>query len=111
MLAPCRSAVFPRPWRFEPIPGGYRVTDANGLALAHVYGQPPDAIALSDKLLTDNEAVKLATYPERLSALVRYGSLARLAQAPDYPWRSQLGPRWENWRRLAQGVGRSLCHR
>jgi hypothetical protein len=33
---------FPRPWRFEPIPGGYRAIDANGLALAHVYGQPPD---------------------------------------------------------------------
>jgi hypothetical protein len=40
---------FPRPWRFEPIPGGYRVIDANGLALAHLYGQPPDAIAFSDK--------------------------------------------------------------
>jgi hypothetical protein len=39
---------FPRPWRFEPIPGGYRVIDANGLALAHVYGQPPDAVAFSD---------------------------------------------------------------
>jgi hypothetical protein len=44
---------FPRPWRFEPIPGGYRVIDANGLPLAHVYGQPPDAIAFSDKRLTD----------------------------------------------------------
>jgi hypothetical protein len=39
---------FPPPWRFEPIPGGYRVIDANGLALAHL-GQPPDAIAFSDK--------------------------------------------------------------
>jgi hypothetical protein len=37
---------FPRPWRFEPIPGGYRVIDANGLALAHVYGEPPDCIAI-----------------------------------------------------------------
>jgi hypothetical protein len=36
---------FPRPWRFEPIPGGYRVIDVNGLALIHVYGQPPAAIA------------------------------------------------------------------
>jgi hypothetical protein len=44
---------FPRPWRFEPIPGGYRVIDANGVALAHVYGQPPNAIAISDKRLTD----------------------------------------------------------
>jgi hypothetical protein len=55
---------FPRPWRFEPIPGGYRVIDANGLALAHVYGQPPDAIAFSDKRLTDDEAEKIARLPE-----------------------------------------------
>ena len=47
---------FPRPWRFEPIPGGYRVIDANGLTLAHVYGEPRDAIAISDKRLTNNEA-------------------------------------------------------
>ena len=44
---------FPRPWRFEPIPGGYRVIDANGLALAHVYGEPPDAIAISLELTLD----------------------------------------------------------
>jgi hypothetical protein len=25
---------FPPPWRFEPIPGGYWIIDANGLALA-----------------------------------------------------------------------------
>jgi len=51
---------FPRPWRFEPIPGGYRVIDANGLALAHVFGEPPNAIAISDKRLTNNEAEKIA---------------------------------------------------
>ena len=28
---------FPRPWSFAPIPGGYRVIDANGLALASVH--------------------------------------------------------------------------
>jgi hypothetical protein len=49
---------FPRHWRFESIPGGYRVIDANGLALAHVYGEPPIAIAMSDKRLTDDEAKK-----------------------------------------------------
>jgi hypothetical protein len=48
------SRRFPRPWRFEPIPGGYRVIDANGLALAHVYGEPPNAIAFSDKWLTND---------------------------------------------------------
>jgi hypothetical protein len=49
---------FPRSWRFEPIPGGYRVIDANGLALAHVYGEPPHAVATSPTRLTDDEAEK-----------------------------------------------------
>ena len=61
---------FPRPWRFEPIPGGYRVIDANGLALAHVYGQPPAAIAFSDQRLTDDEAEKIAQLIVRLPELV-----------------------------------------
>jgi crotonobetainyl-CoA:carnitine CoA-transferase CaiB-like acyl-CoA transferase len=29
---------FPPPWRFEEVPGGYRVTDAHGTPLAYVYG-------------------------------------------------------------------------
>jgi hypothetical protein len=61
---------FPRPWRFEPIPGGYRVIDANGLALAHVYGEPPNAIAISDKRLTNNEGEKIARLIARLPELV-----------------------------------------
>ncbi len=61
---------FPRPWRFEPIPGGYRVIDANGRALALVYGQPPDAVAFSDKRLTDDEAEKLARLIARLPELI-----------------------------------------
>ena len=61
---------FPRPWRFEPIPGGYRVIDANGLALAHVYGQPTAAIALSDHRLTDDEAERIARLIVRLPELV-----------------------------------------
>jgi hypothetical protein len=64
---------FPRPWRFEPIPGGYRVIDANGLALAHVYGQTPDAVAFSDKRLTDDEA-------RRILLIVRLPELVELEQ-------------------------------
>jgi hypothetical protein len=70
MLVRCLSGRFPRPWRFEPIPGGYRVIDANGLALAHVYGEPPNAIAISDKRLTNNEAEKIARLVARLPELV-----------------------------------------
>jgi hypothetical protein len=38
----------PKPWRIEPMPNGYRVIDANGIVLAHVFGQPDRAIAVSD---------------------------------------------------------------
>lgn len=38
-----------------------------------------------------------ATYPERTSALVLYGSIARGAWAPDYPWGSKLDEGHEEW--------------
>ena len=38
-----------------------------------------------------------ATYPERTSALVLYGSIARGAWAPDYPWGDKLGEEHEEW--------------
>ena len=50
------SRRFPKPWMVEPIPSGYRVIDANGVVLAHVYGQPDGAIATSDTRLTNDEA-------------------------------------------------------
>jgi class 3 adenylate cyclase len=38
-----------------------------------------------------------ATYPERTSALILYGSIARGAWAPDYPWGTRLDAKWEEW--------------
>ncbi|MFO0993496.1 MAG: adenylate/guanylate cyclase domain-containing protein [Hyphomicrobiales bacterium] len=38
-----------------------------------------------------------ATYPERVSALVLYGSIARGAWADDYPWGSKQDAAWEDW--------------
>lgn len=38
-----------------------------------------------------------ATYPERVSALVLYGSIARGAWAPDYPWGPKDGDESERW--------------
>ena len=38
-----------------------------------------------------------ATYPERTSALVLYGSIARGAWAPDYPWGSKGDEQAEAW--------------
>jgi hypothetical protein len=65
-----RGRRFPRPWRVEPIPGGYRVVDANGLALAHVYGEPPKAIATSPNRLTNDEARRISSLIARLPELV-----------------------------------------
>jgi hypothetical protein len=42
----------------------------NTLALAHVYGEPPNAIAISNKRLTNNEAEKIARLIVRLPELV-----------------------------------------
>src|SRR5262245_53389612 len=64
---PCPA---PLPSRVEPIPGGYRVIDANGVALSHVYGQPPDAVAFSDMRLTDDEARRISKRIARLPELV-----------------------------------------
>jgi hypothetical protein len=61
---------FPRPWRFELIPGGYRIIDANDLVLAHVYGEPPHAVATSPNRLTNDEAEKVARLIARLPELV-----------------------------------------
>lgn len=40
-----------------------------------------------------------ATYPERTSALVLYGSIAKGSRAPDYPWGPKRDERWEEWLR------------
>jgi pimeloyl-ACP methyl ester carboxylesterase len=64
------------------------VTDAAGSERAALFGISeggPMSILFS------------ATYPERTSALILYGSIARGAWAPDYPWGSRLGEGWEDW--------------
>ena len=38
-----------------------------------------------------------ATYPNRTFALILYGSIARGAWAPDYPWGVRFDEKWENW--------------
>jgi hypothetical protein len=54
------SRRFPRPWRAEPIPGGYVVRDANGQALAYLYSRDNDAEARQAKVLTKDEARRIA---------------------------------------------------
>src|SRR5262245_52726800 len=64
------SRRFPKPWTVEPIPSRYRVIDANGIVLAHVYGQPDGAIAVSDTRLTSDEARGISKLISRLPELV-----------------------------------------
>jgi hypothetical protein len=50
----------------EPMPNGNRVIDANGIVLAHVYGQPNGAISVSDRRLTNDEARRISKLIARL---------------------------------------------
>jgi hypothetical protein len=64
------SRRFPKPWTVEPIPTGYWVIDGNGVVLAHLYGQPDGAIAVSNTRLTNDEARRVSKLIARLPELV-----------------------------------------
>jgi len=61
---------FPVPWRADEIPGGYVVRDANGQALVYVYSRDNDAEALQAKVLTKDEARRIAVNVARLPQLL-----------------------------------------
>jgi K+/H+ antiporter YhaU regulatory subunit KhtT len=57
---------FPPPWRADKIPGGYVVRDANGQALVYIYSRDNEAEALQAKVLTKDEARRIAVNAELL---------------------------------------------
>jgi hypothetical protein len=63
----------PAPWRAEKIPGGYVVRDANGQALAYVYSRSTEADAMQAKVLTEDEARRVAINIVRLPQLLGHG--------------------------------------
>jgi hypothetical protein len=74
--APCRvmeamtSRRFPPPGRADKILGGYVVRDANGQALAYLYSRDNEVEALQAKVLTKDEARRIAVNIARLPGLL-----------------------------------------
>jgi hypothetical protein len=60
------SRRFPAPWSVEQTPGGYKVLDANGQALAYVYARETKAEADIAKVLTFDEARRIAVNVAKL---------------------------------------------
>jgi hypothetical protein len=60
------ESPFPPPWRADKMPGGYVVRDANGHALVYVYSREGEADALQAKVLTADEARRIATNVAKL---------------------------------------------
>ncbi len=61
---------FPPPWRAEKIPGGWVVRDNNGQAMAYVYSRANESEALQAKVLTEDEARRVAANIAKLPALL-----------------------------------------
>jgi len=64
---------FPQPWSVELIPGGYKVLDADGQSLAYVYGRETKANSDIAKVLTKDEARRIARNIAELPELLGKG--------------------------------------
>jgi hypothetical protein len=62
---------FPPPWTVEQIPGGYKVLDATGQALAYCYGRETKADADTAHVLTMDEASRIAANIAKLPELLK----------------------------------------
>jgi hypothetical protein len=70
---PDPSRRFPPPWRAEPFPGAYVVRDANGQSIAYLYRRDNEAEARQAKVLTTDEARRIAANIARLPDLLGMG--------------------------------------
>jgi hypothetical protein len=74
---------FPPPWTVEKIPGGFKVIDANGQSLAYVYSRENPNDAHMAKVLTEDEARRIASTIAKLpNCSARAGAISPAARQP-----------------------------
>jgi len=61
---------FPPPWRVEQTPGGFKVLDASGQALAYIYARDTLQDAQHAKVMTFDEARRVAANVAKLPDLL-----------------------------------------
>jgi hypothetical protein len=63
----------PPPWHADKFSGGYVVRDANGFAVAYVYGRSTEAEAMEAKQMTMDEARRVASNIAKLPDMLKRG--------------------------------------
>lgn len=74
------SRRFPPPWTVKEIPGGYKVLDANGQALVYIYARETQQQVEAAKVLTFDEARRIASNVAKLPELL--GAVRKTEEAP-----------------------------